>query len=69
MVRKGFGTSAQPPENRPSGTFDGYDDAIRRYNGRTDLTASNKKYSVEYRERIFERADNYDTKTPIYIKK
>lgn len=66
MVRKGFGVSGQPPANRPTGFFDGFGDAIRRYNGRTDLI-NGTKYSVLYRERIFNRFNNINTKYSIKI--
>ena len=34
LSRKGFGASARPAASRPKGFFDGWLDALRRYNGR-----------------------------------
>jgi len=55
MVRKGFGKSGQPPINRPSGTFDGFKTALRRYNGRTTPTTNGNPYSINYANRIMRR--------------
>ena len=55
LVRKGFGRSGKAPCD--TATFDGWKDAIRRYNGRTDLK-NGKKYSEIYVEKIFKRAKN-----------
>ena len=55
LVRKGFGRSGKAP--RATSTFDGWKDAIRRYNGRPDKV-NGKKYSELYAEKIFKRAMN-----------
>jgi len=64
MIRKGFGISGQAPSNRPTGTFDGYSDAIRRYNGRTD-TINGTAYSVLYSQKIFKRYNKLNEKVTI----
>lgn len=55
MARKGFGQSGQPVGNRPDGTFDGWETAIERYNGRTDRNDAGVEYKVRYAARIFSR--------------
>ena len=57
LVRKGFGRSGKAPCK--AATFDGWKDAIRRYNGRTDKV-NGQKYSEVYAEKIFKRAMNAD---------
>ena len=69
LVRKGFGKSAQPAKNRPSGFFDGWQTAIRRYNGRTVITTNGKAYSENYAKRIVDRANNKDTNHKIALPK
>lgn len=54
-VRKGFGRSGKAPCG--TSTFDGWKDAMRRYNGRSDKV-NGKKYSEVYAEKIFKRASN-----------
>jgi len=58
LARKGFGKSGQPPSNRKSATFDGWEKAFERYNGRSIRTTNNKTYSENYVQRIIERASN-----------
>lgn len=68
LVRKGFSTSAKPARTRPSGTFDGWKTAVRRYNGRRDRTETDRYYSDEYADKIMRRAENPDLFEPIQIK-
>lgn len=56
LARKGFGVSGQPAAKRPTGTFDGWQTALRRYNGRNDEMVDGKKYSETYAEHIVARA-------------
>lgn len=56
LARKGFGKSGQPPVNRTSATFDGWQVALERYNGRSVTTSNNKAYCVNYAQRIIDRA-------------
>lgn len=56
LVRKGFGVSGQRAAKRPSGTFDGWQTAIKRYNGRNADTVDGKVYSEVYAEHIVSRA-------------
>ena len=65
---KGFGQSARPAKDRPSGFFDGWPDALRRYNGRRDRTETDRYYSDEYAEKIVRRASDPDLFVPIEIK-
>ncbi len=69
LARKGFGRSGQPPKNRPSGTFDGWEIALRRYNGRSVRTTNGKPYSVNYARRIVDRANDPGTHFPITLPK
>ena len=68
LSRKGFGQSARPAKDRPSGFFDGWTDALRRYNGRRDRTETDRYYSDEYAEKIVRRASDPDLFVPIEIK-
>ena len=68
LSRKGFGQSARPAKDRPSGFFDGWPDALRRYNGRRDRTETDRYYSDEYAEKIVRRASDPDLFVPIEIK-
>jgi len=68
LSRKGFGISGQPAENRTEATFDGWQTALERYNGRTDKLPSGEKYRDVYADRILERASDPATKVPIAIK-
>jgi len=68
LSRKGFGTSARPASVRPSGVFDGWKSALRRYNGRRDRTDTDRYYSDEYADKILRRAKNPDLFVPIEIK-
>ena len=67
LSRKGFSVSARPAAERPSGVFDGWDDALRRYNGRRDRTQTDRYYSEEYSDKIRRRADNPDLFVPLEI--
>ena len=68
LSRKGFGASARPAATRPSGFFDGWLDALRRYNGRRDRTDTDRYYSDEYADKIVKRAKDPDAFVPIEIK-
>ena len=68
LSRKGFGTSGRPAKDRPKGFFDGWKDALRRYNGRRDRTDTDRYYSDEYAEKILRRAEDPDLFVPIEIK-
>ena len=68
LSRKGFGASGRPASARPDGTFDGWREACRRYNGRRDRTDSDRYYSDEYADKIMRRAANPDLFVPIEIK-
>ena len=67
LVRKGYGVSGQPAGNRPEGDFDGWDPALRRYNGRSDKAADGRMYRDAYAERILRRAADPSRETPIPI--
>ncbi len=56
LVRKGFGVSGQPAAKRPSGIFDDWRTALRRYNGRHDEMFDGRSYSETYADHIIERA-------------
>jgi len=56
LTRKGFGVSGQPASKRPSGTFDDWQTALKRYNGRSDEMVDGKSYSETYAEHIVARA-------------
>lgn len=68
LSRKGFGASARPASERPSGFFDDWPTALRRYNGRRDRTETDRYYSEEYADKIMKRAENPDLFVPIEIK-
>jgi len=57
LARKGFGKSGQPPQNRQSASFDGWQKALERYNGRSVKTTNGKAYSVNYAQQILDRAN------------
>ena len=65
LVRKGFGPSGGPAKKNPEKRFDGWFSALKRYNGRKDLTASGKRYKDAYAERIIRRAESPKTFVPI----
>lgn len=67
LTRKGFGVSGQPARNRPSGVFDGWYAALKRYNGRNDETLDGRHYKEAYAERIDKRAREPDSFVPISI--
>lgn len=58
LTRKGFGVSGQPAAKRPTGTFDSWQIALRRYNGRNDEMVDGKSYSETYAAHIIDRAKN-----------
>ena len=60
LARKGFGVSGQPASKRPAGTFDGWQTALRRYNGRNTDKVDGKSYSEVYAEHIMTRAREPD---------
>ena len=68
LSRKGFGVSARPAASRPKGFFDGWLDALRRYNGRRDRTDTDRYYSDEYADKIMKRAKDPNAFVPIEIK-
>ena len=68
LSRKGFGVSGRPAAARPSGFFDGWKTALRRYNGRRDRTETDRYYSDEYADKIVKRASDPDLFVPIEIK-
>lgn len=69
LARKGFGKSGQPPQNRQGASFDGWQKALEHYNGRTVITANGKAYSVNYAQRIIDRANNPGTQYFIQLPK
>jgi len=68
LSRKGFGVSGQPAENRTTATFDGWQTALERYNGRSDHVTPGVPYREAYAERILNRARDPSSKTPISLK-
>jgi len=58
LARKGFGKSGQPPQTRQGASFDGWQKSFERYNGRNAITTNGKTYSVNYAQRIIDRANN-----------
>lgn len=68
LSRKGFSSAARPAAERPKGYFDGWLQALRRYNGRRDRTETDRYYSDEYADKIMRRAANPDLFVPIEIK-
>jgi len=68
LSRKGFGVSGRPARVRPAGFFDGWKEALRRYNGRRDRTESGHYYSDAYATKIIDRAEKPDLFVPIEIK-
>ena len=68
LSRKGFGTSGKPAKLRPTGYFDGWPDALRRYNARRDRTADGRYYSDAYASKILSRAKDPNAFVPIEIK-
>lgn len=68
LARKGFGSSGQPAGRRPTGFFDGWPTALKRYNARRDRTFDNRVYSDAYSEKIRTRAANPNMFVPIEIR-
>lgn len=69
LARKGFGRSGQPPNNRISAAFDGWQIALERYNGRSVSTSNGKSYCVNYAQRIVDRANNPSQLYPVELPK
>jgi hypothetical protein len=65
LSRKGFGKSGQKP--KAAGTFDGWQVALQRYNGRTDLRGNGKMYSQNYADAIWARAQDPKVAKPIEL--
>ena len=68
LARKGFGKSGKAARLRPTGFFDGWEDALRRYNARRDRTEDGRYYSDAYASKILARAKDPDAFVPIEIK-
>ena len=68
LARTGFGKSGKAARLRPTGFFDGWRDALRRYNARRDRTADGRSYSDAYATKILSRAKDPDAFVPIEIK-
>jgi hypothetical protein len=68
LARKGFSAAARPAAERPKGYFDGWKQALRRYNGRRDRTDTDRCYSEEYADKILRRAADPDRFVPVEIK-
>lgn len=69
LSRKGFGKSGQPPTNRSDASFDGWQTALQRYNGRSVKTTNGNSYSQNYAERIIDRASNPAKLYPVGLPK
>ena len=68
LSRKGFGSSGKAASVREDGYFDGWEAALRRFNGRRDRTATDRYYSDEYASKILKRAADPSLFVPIEIK-
>ena len=68
LSRKGFGVSGKAASGRTEGYFDGWETALRRYNGRRDRTATDRYYNDEYASKILKRAANPSMFVPIETK-
>ena len=68
LSRKGFGKSGKAARLRPTGFFDGWPDALRRYNARRDRTEDGRYYSDAYASKILSRAKDPNAFVPIEIK-
>ena len=68
LVRKGFSRSGKPVRVVDEQEFWDWATALERYNSRMVLTASGKKYCVEYADLIIKRAENHNEKVGIEIK-
>ena len=68
LVRKGFSKSGKPVRVVDQQEFCDWATALERYNSRSVLTASGKKYCVAYADLIIRRAENHDEKVGIEIK-
>lgn len=65
LGRKGFGKSGNAP--KPDATFDGWDRALQRYNGRSLQCDNGSSYSQNYSDRIINRKNNPKTNVEIEI--
>ena len=68
LVRKGFSKSGKPVRVVDEQQFWDWATALENYNSRTALTASGKKYCVEYADLIIKRAERPNEKVGIEIK-
>ena len=68
LVRKGFSKSGKPVRVVDEQQFWDWATALERYNSRTALTTSGKKYCVAYADLIIKRAESHDEKVGIEIK-
>ena len=68
LVRKGFSKSGKPVRVVDEQQFWDWATALERYNSRSVLTASGKKYCVAYADLIIRRAENHNEKVGIEIK-
>ena len=68
LVRKGFSKSGKPVRMVDEQKFYDWATALENYNARAVMTASGKKYRVEYADLIIERAENHDRHVGIEIK-
>jgi len=68
LVRKGFGKSGQPAANRPKATFDGWEPALERYNGRSDMMPDGRTYCEVYADKIELRRTDPQRHVPVQIR-
>ena len=68
LVRKGFSKSGKPVRMVDEQKFYDWATALENYNARAVMTASGKKYRVEYADLIIERAENHNRHVGIEIK-
>jgi len=67
LARKGFGRSGQPAGNRPDSSFDGWSQALERYNGRMQPLKDGRFYCEAYADKIEERKDDPALHVPVDI--
>jgi len=67
LSRKGFGKSGQPAGNRQDASFDGWQTALERYNGRMEKTRDGRTYCEVYADKIDERSKNPERHVPVQI--
>ena len=68
LVRKGFSKRGKPVRMVDEQKFYDWATALENYNARAVMTASGKKYRVEYADLIIERAENHNRHVGIEIK-